>query len=153
MAVDIKPDIQTQSRYNRVAEKPLGELLKELKNETTTLARQEIDLAKTELSEKAQNYVGYGVKLSAGGAAAAMGGLIILLAVGFAVSHGLIVYGGLEFMTSLWLGPLIVGVIVTIVGLVMLRKQISNMKKDSLVPNRTLRTLEEDQQWLKQKLS
>src|SRR4051794_4784933 len=33
-------------------EKPIGELLKQLANETTTLVRQELDLAKAEMREK-----------------------------------------------------------------------------------------------------
>ncbi|HVD58973.1 MAG TPA: phage holin family protein, partial [Thermoleophilaceae bacterium] len=39
---------------NELRERPTGDLLKELSDHTTTLVKQEIDLAKAELSEKAK---------------------------------------------------------------------------------------------------
>ena len=42
----------TASQENPLRERPTGELLKELSDHTTTLVKQELDLAKAELAEK-----------------------------------------------------------------------------------------------------
>ena len=62
-------------------DRSLGELFSELAQETTTLVRHEVNLAKTEMSEKASRagkHVGF---LAAGGAVAYAGLLAVLAAV------------------------------------------------------------------------
>jgi flagellar motor component MotA len=60
----------TATRQEELHEQPIGELLKQLATETTTLVRQELDLAKAEMREKAGKAgPGFGMIGAAGGVA------------------------------------------------------------------------------------
>ena len=98
---------QTQDRS-------LGELLRELSTETTDLLRKEVELAKTEMSEKAA-YVGGNVgKIALGGAMAFMGGLALLYAVMMGFTALLDTF--LPLGVAIWLAPLIVGGALALLG-------------------------------------
>jgi uncharacterized membrane protein YqjE len=115
----------------------IAALFGDLLSESTTLIRQEIDLAKAEASQKV-GQVGRGAAmLGAGGAVAFAGFLYLLLSASVA----------LENWVEPWLAPLIVGAVTLIVGLILLGVGRSRMSADSLQPRRTLRTLEEDREW------
>jgi hypothetical protein len=60
-------------------ERTLGEMFAELSRETRTLVQQELQLAKTELTEKASK-MGKGVGLLVGGGLIAYGGLLAIIA-------------------------------------------------------------------------
>ncbi len=133
-------------------ERSLASLLKELRDETTTLMRDEVTLAKTEMSEKVSRVsrnVGY---LAGGGLVAFAGGMLLLLA----ASAGL--YVGLQALDvdsaiALWLAPLIVGGIVVAIGYGMLQKAISTLSNESAIPERTAKTVQDDTNWIKEKVS
>jgi len=122
----------------------LGELFHELANETTTLIRQEVALAKTELRQKA---------VSAG------------KDVGFIVVGGLLAYAGLLALIATviiaialalpwWLSALIVGVVVVAVGGFLAMKGISGLKQGegNPVPRQTIKTVKEDVRWAKEQV-
>src|SRR4029453_3524229 len=79
-------------------ERPIGELVKELAGQTSTLVRQEIQLAQAELTSKGKT-AGRGVGMLVG---AAIAGLLALLA----LTWGLI--AALDTGLPLWLAALIV---------------------------------------------
>jgi hypothetical protein len=84
-----------------LAERPIGDLLKELANETTTLVRQELELAKAEVREKGrQAGPGFGMW----GAAGAVG----LMALGALTATFIL---ALEGAIANWLAALIVTIV------------------------------------------
>ena len=121
-------------------DRPVGELLKQLANETSTLMRQELDLAKAEMREKAGKAgPGFGMW----GAAGAIG----LLPLG-ALSAFLIL--ALDGVMPNWLAALIVALVyATIAGLLYLRGKRKVDEAGSPVPEQTIETLKEDVQWAK----
>ena len=121
-------------------DRPVGELLKQLANETTTLMRQELELAKAEMREKAGKAgPGFGMW----GAAGAMA----LLALG-ALTAFLIL--ALDGAMPNWLAALIVALVYgTIAGLLYLRGKQKVDEAGSPVPEQTIDTLKEDVQWAK----
>jgi uncharacterized membrane protein YqjE len=121
-------------------DRSVGELLKQLANETTTLMRQELDLAKAEMREKAGKAgPGFGMW----GAAGAMA----LLALG-ALTAFLIL--ALDGAMPNWLAALIVALVYgTIAGLLYLRGKQKVDEAGSPVPEQTIDTLKEDVQWAK----
>lgn len=129
----------------------IADLLKDLRDETTTLLRQEVALAKTELTEKGSR-VGRNVASLAAGGAVAFAGLIFLLT---AASNGLSVVlnraAGLDPDVTVWLGPLVVGLVVTIIGYVLVQKGVSTLKHESIVPEQTVASIQENTQWVKQR--
>ena len=119
----------------------LGELFADLARDTGTLVRQEVALARTELTQKATQAgkdVGF---LVAGGAVAYAGFLLILAAI--AVGLG-------QLGVPWWLAALLVGVIVAIVGAVLVQRGLAALRRESLAPERTLETLKEDVAWAKE---
>jgi hypothetical protein len=120
-------------------DRSLGELFSELSQETTTLIRQEVQLAKTEMSQKASR-VGKDVGFLAAGGAVAYAGLLAIIA-------GVIALLGLAI--PLWLSALLVGVVVAAVGYFLVRKGLDALKQEDLAPQQTMETLKEDKEWAK----
>ena len=127
----------------------IADLLKDLRDETTTLLKQEVALAKTEVAQKGSRIgrnVGY---LAAGGLVAYAGLLFILAALSSLTALGL--RRVIDAETAMWLAPLIIGGIVAVIGYTLVQKAISTLKSESLVPEQTVASLQENTQWVKQK--
>lgn len=127
-------------------------LIKKLRDDTTTLVRDEISLAKTEISEKVvttSRNVGY---LAAGALVAYAALLLILQGLSLMLREQFILRGMSETNASL-LGFLIVGVAVGMIGAVLIVKALNTLKKESLTPTKTAETLKEDKEWAQDKVS
>ncbi len=120
-------------------DRSLGELFSELSQETTTLIRQEVNLAKTEMSQKASR-VGKDVGFMAAGGAVAYAGLLAILAGAIAL---------LDLVIPLWLSALLVGLVVAAIGYFLVRKGLDALKQEDLAPRETIQTLKEDKEWAK----
>lgn len=123
-------------------DRSIGELLSNLAGETTTLIRQEIALAQTELTQKATT-TGKNVGFLVVGGAVGYAALLAILAA---------VIIGLGAVVPLWLSALIVGIVVGIVAAVLIFSSINKLKNMSLAPQQTIETLKEDAQWLKKQV-
>jgi len=135
----------------RKDDRSIGQLLKELTHETSTLLKQEVDLAKTEMSEKASR-VGTNLgSVAVGGAVALLGAIGLLLAVIYGLGAILNNFPSPE--TASWLAPLIVGGILAAVGYSMIKKALDVLKRESLTPQKTTQSLQENKEWLKEKIS
>jgi xanthine/uracil permease len=128
---------------HRAADRPLTGLLSELAQETTTLVRKEVELAKAEMSEKVNQATAGAVSLAAGGMVAFAGVIFLLLAATF----------GLATIMAPWLAALIVGGVVTLIGIVLVSMGKSKLSARNLQPNRTISTLQDDKRWAKAQMS
>jgi uncharacterized membrane protein YqjE len=128
------------SQTDDLRDRPIGELLKELANETTTLVRQELDLAKAEMREKAGKAgPGFGMW----GAAGVTG----LLALGTLTAFLILALDG---AMPNWLAALIVGLVyAAIAGVLYVRGKQRVEEAGSPVPEKTIETVKEDVQWAK----
>ena len=120
-------------------DRSLGELFSELSQETTMLVRQEMNLAKAEMSQKASR-VGKDVGFMAAGGAVAYAGLLAIVA-------GLIALVGL--VIPLWLSALLVGLVVAAIGYFLVKRGLDALKQEDLAPRQTIETLKEDKEWAK----
>jgi membrane protein len=130
-------DVHTEAR-----ERPTGELLKELSDQTTTLVRKEIELAKVELTEKGKR---------AGQGAGMFGGAGILGLFAFACVTACAILA-LATAVAAWLAALIVGVIyAAIAGALALsgKKQVSRATPP--VPEQAVDSTKEDVEWVKER--
>ena len=122
-------------QQHRTDDRSLGDLFAELSRETTTLVRQEISLATTEMSQKASRAgkdVGF---LAVGGAVVYAGVLAILAAIIIGLGQA-----GLPW----WLSALIVGVVVAGAGYLLIRRGLDNLKHEDMAPRQTMDTLKGD---------
>ena len=125
-------------------DRSLGELFSELSRETSTLVRQEVDLAKTEFAHKAGE-VGKDIGFLAAGALVAYAGLLTLVA--------MLVIALSQLGVTPWLSALIVGVVVLGVGGMLVRTGLSALRAEGMMPKQTIQTLQEDAQWAKSQTS
>ena len=125
-------------------ERSFAELLGQLSEDVSLLMRQEVQLAKAEMTQTLNRVTGDAVKLGAGALVALVAGLtlvaalvLILVAVGIAA----------------WLSALIVGVALGIAGFVMLGDGLKDLKRVDPAPRRTVGTLKDDLEWVKEQRS
>ena len=128
-----------QGRDQGRDERSLGELFAELAQETSTLVRQEVNLAKTEITHKASR-AGRHVGILAAGGAVAYAGLLAILA-------GIIAL--LNLVMPLWVSAVLVGVVVGVVGYVLVRRALEALRREDFAPRETMETLKEDKRWAK----
>ena len=123
----------------RTQDRSLGTLFGGLAHEATTLVRQEIELAKAELGEKVDTMQRAGLSLVAGGAVLYAGLLVLLLAAVVGLDEILD-----RWVDTNWLAPLTVGVVVALIGFAMIKGGQKAMRREAIVPRRTLRSLRRD---------
>jgi tetrahydromethanopterin S-methyltransferase subunit G len=137
-------DISREERPVPREDRSLGDLFSELTRETTMLVRQEVELAKTEMSQKASQ-VGKDVGFLAAGGMVAYAGFLALIAA--------VIIGLGQLGVTWWLSALLVGLVVAAIGAYLVFQGINDLKNANLAPQKTIETLKEDQQWAKQQTS
>ena len=121
-------------------ERPIGELLKQLSQETTTLVRKELELAKAEMAEKGKQA---GIGAGMFGAA----GIVGFLALG-ALTACLIL--ALDGAMKDWLAALVVAAAYALVaGILALVARSRVREATPPVPEETVDSVKEDVQWAK----
>lgn len=140
-----------RSTAGRTADnRSIGELLKDLRDESSTLIRQEMALAKTEMSEKAAKYGRNAGYLGAGAALATAALIVLLFGLSALLYHGLVELG-LENYVAGWLALLIVGAVSAAIGYALIQKAINAFKHEPVVPEKTVASVKENTQWLQRK--
>ena len=128
------------TRGEQLHERPIAELLKELAGETTTLVKQELELAKAEMREKGRKA---GPAFGLIGAA----GVVGLLAAGTLSAFLILVLDG---VMPNWLAALIVTVVYALVALLLYvqgKEKVDDV--GSPAPRQTIETVKEDVEWAK----
>jgi len=125
---------------NELKDRPTGELLKQLSDETTTLVKQEIDLLKAELAEKAKP-AGIGAGMFGGAGLFGVGAFLALTAFFIALLDGAM---------PIWAAALIVAAVyAAIAGALALRGRQKVREATPVAPEQTLESVKEDVQWAK----
>jgi hypothetical protein len=126
-------------------------LLKELRDETTTLMRQEVALAKAELKENASRLTGHALHIALGGFVAYAGIIVLLIGIGHLLG-ALLTRMGLDPDVATWLAPTVVGLAVALIGWAMLSKAKHAIAHDDIAPRRTIDSLRTNKEWAQSKL-
>ena len=122
-------------------ERSIGELFGQLTQDMTLLVRQEVQLARTELTEKLSKLTTNLISVGAGGFVAYLGGLALMAALILAVRD-------LANISLAW-SALIVGGILAIIGYVMLQRGMKELKQVELAPRRSVENIKDDVQSIK----
>ncbi len=126
-------------------------LLRELRDETTTLLRQEVALAKTEMRESVSHVGSHAAEIAIGAFVAYAGLIVLLIGLGQLIGVAL-TRAGFDPDVAQWLSPAFVGVAVAVLGWVMLTRAKSALAHDDLVPRKTLESLRTNKEWAQNKL-
>jgi putative copper export protein len=136
----------------RQQERSIAELFGQLTQDMTLLVRQEVQLARSELSEKFSRLATNLVSVATGGLVAYMGAWALVAALILAL-HQLA-------DISPWVSALIVGVLLAVAGYAMLKRGLAELKRVDLAPRRTVenlkddvRAIKDDVQWAKEQRS
>lgn len=127
-------------RQQQRDERSIGDLFSELANETSTLVRQEFQLAKTEVTQKATSAAKDIAFIAAGGAVAYIGAIVLAFALVYALAE----------LIPLWVSALIVGLVIAGVGYFLVQRGLTAIKNLDPKPNQTIQTLKEDKEWVKE---
>jgi hypothetical protein len=123
------------------SERSIGELLGDFSRELTTLVRQELTLAKAEVSQKASR-LGRDAIAAAAGVALGYAGLLAILA-------GIIL--ALAQAMPGWAAALLVGSVVAAAGAFLVIQSINHLRRADLAPRETIETLKEDATWIRER--
>ena len=121
-------------------DRSLGELLKQLSEQTTRLVHQELELAKAEITQKGKQ-AGMGAGMFGGAGALGLAALGALTAC-FILA--------LNAVMPAWLAALIVAVVYGIIAFVLVKQGQARIKAAGPpVPEQTIETVKEDVEWAK----
>jgi len=123
-------------------ERSIGELFGELASETGTLVRQEVQLAKTEMAQKA-TFIGKQAAIILVGALLGVVALITL-------SGALVLLLGQAM--PLWAAALIVTGLMGLAAFLVANKGLSALKNHDLNPTQTIASLKDNKQWATKQL-
>lgn len=128
------------SRRDELKEQPLADLLRQLSQETATLVRQEIELAKAEVTQK-------GKTAGIGAGIVGAGGVVALLALGALTASFIL---ALSLVLPAWFSALIVAVVYGAVAAVLAKRGKEKVQEAGpATPEQTVETVKEDVQWAK----
>src|SRR5215208_6256790 len=123
-----------------LSDRSLGELLKQLSEQTTRLVHQELELAKVELTQK-------GKQARAGAGLFGGAGALGLAALGALTACFIL---ALNAIMPAWLAALLVAVVYgAIAAFLALRGRDKAKQATPLVPEQTIETVKEDVEWAK----
>jgi hypothetical protein len=121
--------------------RPLGELFSDLTREISTLVRNEVALARVEMSTKLSQLLRHVGTLAVGGVLA-LAGVFTLAA--------FVVLLLVEIGMPAWAAALLVGVGLAGVGALLATRSLSALRAESLTPTHTIETLKETTAWTRQ---
>ena len=134
--------MQRMNENRQLDNRPLGDLFGDLASDMSNLVRQEVALAKLEVTQKAK-YLGRNVGYLVIGGAVAYAGLLAVIAA--------IIMLLVRYMPA-WSAALLVGVVVALVAWLMIGKAVAALQQADLTPRETVETLKEDATWMKQQI-
>jgi predicted lipid-binding transport protein (Tim44 family) len=120
-------------------DRPIGELLRQLSQETSTLVKQELELAKAEMAKKGKD-AGVGAGFVGGGALFGLGAFGALTACVIALMA--------TALDHVWLAALIVAVVYAAIGAVLAQRGKDKIREAAPpAPEQTVETVKEDVEW------
>lgn len=126
-------------------------LLRELRDDTSTLLRQEITLVRSELKENVSRAGHHATQIAVGGFVSLAGLIVLLIGIGH-LFGAVLTRAGVDPQLAQWVAPSVVGLVVAIIGWTMLAKAKKAFAHDDLAPRQTIDSLRDHQQWAQNKL-
>ena len=126
-------------------EPSLGRIVSDLAQDVGTLVRQEMDLARCELAEKAEEAKSGATRACVGGSLAFIGTLVLAGAAVLGLTY--LLERWMRTLPAMALSALAVGLVLAIVGFVLFKTGSKALSAEHLVPKRTLESIKEDARW------
>jgi hypothetical protein len=134
----------TMQNENQLRDRPLGEVAKNLTSDVSLLVRQEIELAKAEMGQKART-AALGIGMFGGA------GIVALCAAGALTAFAVLVF---SIFLPEWAAALIIGALLAALAVELVRQgkqRVADAGKP--IPDQTIETVKEDVEWTKNRAS
>lgn len=119
-------------------DRSLGSLFRDLSADASTLIRQEVALAKAELTRGARTLAGDLGRVAAWGTLATVGGLALVAFLVAALG---------DLLDNYWLAALLVGLLFVAVGALLVTRSLGRLRETQLRPSETVATLRDTRSW------
>ena len=123
-------------------ERSIGDLFSDLTADLRVLVRQEVALARAEISDKASH-------LGRNAATIAIGAVLLFVGFEAIVATAII---ALSLVLPAWLSALIVGAVLALVGGLLAWRGYRDIQERGVMPQETVQSIKEDAQWAKEQL-
>jgi len=127
--------------YQREQDTSVAQLLSGIVGDAQELVRKEIALARQEIREELDAAKSAGIKLGIAGGVLAVGGLLLVLAIAQGIAD--------LFNWPTWAGYALVGVLLAIAGGILFSAAQRQIKEIRPMPERTVETMKENVEWIK----
>ena len=142
---------ETNTLERRDQHNDLPSLVERLARDVANLFDQKVTLLKIELKEEVDAYVRGSIFIAAGGIVAAVGFALANIALAFAVST-LFANTTLSQPAKYALGFIITGLLYLVIGAAVIVITKNRLARQGLVPERSVRELERDKEWLQKEI-
>ena len=129
----------------------LGTLIKDLRDETLNLFKQEIALVRTEVGEKISQAGKDAAKIPAGALIAYLGLVLLLIGVSFLGAFGLAA-AGLDPLLANFISFTLLGLIVAAVGGLIAKRGVVSLAHDDFTPRKSIASAKQTAEWAKEKV-
>ena len=134
--------MQMRNEDRSLEDQTLGDLFGRLASDTSNLVRQEVTLAKVELTQSARQTGRNIANLIIGGAIAYAALLTI-------VASAILL---LDRVLPAWSAALLVGLLIAGIAWLLVSKALAALRDTDVTPRNTVETLKEDAAWMKQQI-
>jgi len=135
-----RPNGASGRPVSTTAEPSLGELFRRLSSDTNELVRQEIHLARLEIAQTGSMLARDGAKI---------GAAVLLANAGLLALTAFLIVGLGDLLDNYWLAALVVSAPLLLIGGLMARSAVNDVRQRGLAPQHTMGTLREDAAWAK----
>lgn len=125
-------------------------IVKDLRDDTLALVRQEVALAKSEVAGKVSRLGKNTVFLAIGALAGFLGLFFVLLAINNLLFTGLTA-SGFSGANANWIAPVLLGMALLINALAFVLSAMRSFQKTMNMPEKTMESIREDRDWVKGK--
>lgn len=126
-------------------------LLRELRTETSTLLQQEVELVKVEMTEKITELASNAVQVGIGAFVAYAGAIVLILGLADLVGT-ILIRMGVDSDMATWLSRAFIGIVVALIGWLMVVKAKKAIAAQSMAPEKTIQTLQDNKDWAEDKI-
>lgn len=126
-------------------------LLQNLRDDTSTLFRQEVALAKAELERNVSRIGAHAAEVAIGGFVAYAGVIVLLIGLGQLVGVGL-ARAGMDREVAEWLAPALVGILIGLIGYFMMARAKRALANDPIAPRKVITSLQKDKAMVQSKI-
>jgi hypothetical protein len=131
-------------------ERSIGDLLKDFTHDASNLIRQEVNLAKVEMSEKIAIFQRNIASIAIGAALLLVATLLVIAAINRGLTALFTAWFGWD--VAVWLAPIVLALLFGLIGFGLIGSGKSSIRREGITPHQTVDTLHDDKRWVQSRM-